>query len=51
MPEVVESITNQLDFPVFVKPANLGSSVGISKAKNKEELEIALKKQVSMTGG
>ncbi len=44
MPEVVESITNQLDFPVFVKPANLGSSVGISKAKNKEELEIALKK-------
>jgi D-alanine-D-alanine ligase len=30
-------------FPVFVKPANLGSSVGISKAKNKEELAAALK--------
>jgi len=30
-------------FPVFVKPANLGSSVGISKAHNREELERALK--------
>lgn len=29
-------------FPVFVKPANLGSSVGISKAKNCQELERAL---------
>ena len=30
-------------FPVFVKPANLGSSVGISKAHNMAELETALK--------
>ncbi len=29
-------------FPVFVKPANLGSSVGISKARNCEELKSAL---------
>ena len=29
-------------FPVFVKPANLGSSVGISKAHNRPELEAAL---------
>ena len=29
-------------FPMFVKPANLGSSVGISKAKNCEELKAAL---------
>jgi D-alanine-D-alanine ligase len=29
-------------FPVFVKPANLGSSVGISKAKNREELQCAV---------
>ncbi len=28
--------------PVFVKPANLGSSVGISKAKTREELRAAL---------
>ncbi len=30
-------------FPVFVKPANLGSSVGISKAHHHEELMAALK--------
>jgi D-alanine-D-alanine ligase len=29
-------------FPVFVKPANLGSSVGISKAHNEAELKAAL---------
>jgi D-alanine-D-alanine ligase len=29
-------------FPVFVKPANLGSSVGITKAKNADELRLAL---------
>ena len=31
-----------LPFPVFVKPANLGSSVGISKAKTPEALHAAL---------
>jgi len=31
------------DFPIFVKPANLGSSVGISKAHNLEELNEALR--------
>jgi D-alanine-D-alanine ligase len=31
-----------LPFPLFVKPANLGSSVGISKANNQGELETAL---------
>jgi D-alanine-D-alanine ligase len=30
------------DFPVFVKPANLGSSVGITKAKSREQLATAL---------
>jgi D-alanine-D-alanine ligase len=29
-------------FPVFVKPANLGSSVGITKAKTREQFEAAL---------
>ena len=38
----VEKICKRLPFPVFVKPANLGSSVGISKAKNCEELQAAL---------
>jgi len=31
-----------LDFPKFVKPANLGSSVGISKVRNEEELMAAI---------
>jgi D-alanine-D-alanine ligase len=30
------------DFPMFVKPANLGSSVGISKVRNEEELSAAI---------
>ena len=33
----------KFDYPVFVKPANLGSSVGITKAHNRAELEAALK--------
>ena len=37
-----EAIAAQFDFPLFVKPANLGSSVGISKANNLEKLRIAL---------
>lgn len=32
----------QLKFPLFVKPANLGSSVGISKAKDRKSLEEAI---------
>ena len=32
----------KIKYPVFVKPANLGSSVGISKANNKKELEAAI---------
>src|SRR5579871_5374453 len=37
-----ERICKVLPFPMFVKPANLGSSVGISKAKNCAELKSAL---------
>jgi len=33
---------NSLPYPVFVKPANLGSSVGITKAHSPEELQGAL---------
>ena len=32
----------RLGFPLFVKPANMGSSVGISKASNARELEAAI---------
>ncbi len=51
---VVESVTQYrgatdaaaceaaLTYPMFVKPANLGSSVGIAKARNREQLDAAL---------
>ena len=35
-------VCGRFPFPVFVKPANLGSSVGVSKAKTCEELKAAL---------
>ena len=38
-----EIVEKELGLPVFVKPANLGSSVGISKAKDKEGFEAAIK--------
>jgi D-alanine-D-alanine ligase len=39
---VMQAVTARLGFPVFVKPANLGSSVGISKAKHATELRDAI---------
>ena len=38
----VPDIEQRFAYPVFVKPANLGSSVGISKAVNRETLRKAL---------
>jgi len=38
----IATIQKSLKFPVFVKPANLGSSIGISKASNVKELFDAL---------
>lgn len=38
----LDTVAEKLGFPIFVKPANAGSSVGISKAKNREELEEAV---------
>jgi D-alanine-D-alanine ligase len=35
-------IEQQLEYPLFVKPANLGSSLGISKASNQAELATAV---------
>jgi D-alanine-D-alanine ligase len=39
---VVAEIENAIDYPVFVKPARLGSSVGIGKAPDRESLLQAL---------
>ncbi|GEK33194.1 D-alanine--D-alanine ligase [Kurthia sibirica] len=36
--ELLDEMTSKLTFPMYVKPANLGSSVGVSKASTKEEL-------------
>jgi D-alanine-D-alanine ligase len=42
-PKRVEKLVmTNLKYPVFVKPANLGSSVGISKAHNRQELGPAI---------
>lgn len=35
---LTENLEQKLGYPCFIKPANLGSSVGISKARNREEL-------------
>ncbi len=39
---VIKDIETKLSYPLFVKPANLGSSIGISKAKNREDLIDAI---------
>lgn len=40
--KIMAEIDRQLGFPNFVKPANLGSSVGISKAHHRRELRSAI---------
>ncbi len=40
---IIDQAEQRLGYPCFVKPANLGSSVGISKAHNRDELAAALK--------
>jgi D-alanine-D-alanine ligase len=37
-----DAVTNPFGYPVFVKPARLGSSVGISKVREEAELEAAV---------
>ena len=40
--KILKEIDEKLTYPMIVKPGNLGSSVGIKKAKNKVELEEAI---------
>ena len=40
--EISKKIENNLRYPMFIKPSNSGSSVGINKAKNLEELKNAI---------
>lgn len=37
-----DTVVNQLGLPLFIKPANQGSSVGISKVTNKDEFDAAI---------
>jgi D-alanine-D-alanine ligase len=39
-----KKVTKELGSPVFVKPANMGSSVGVSKVKNEKEYREAIRK-------
>ncbi len=40
--EVIEKIVDHLPYPMYVKPANLGSSVGISEVNDVEELKAGI---------
>ncbi len=40
---ILDAIEQQIGYPNFVKPVNLGSSVGVNKAHNREELSSALR--------
>ena len=40
--QILEDIEKDIKYPMIVKPVNLGSSVGIRKVKNREELEDAI---------
>ncbi|MEM9214543.1 MAG: D-alanine--D-alanine ligase family protein [Cyanobacteria bacterium P01_F01_bin.150] len=41
-PKVCDRLEEKIGYPCFVKPANLGSSVGIFKVRSRDELEKAL---------
>lgn len=40
--DVIEKACRELQFPMFVKPSNMGSSVGITKAHDRDELKDAI---------
>lgn len=41
--QITDMVDEKIGFPVFTKPSNSGSSIGINKAKNKEELKEHIK--------
>lgn len=47
-PKIGDRIEETLGYPCFVKPANLGSSVGIAKVRSRSELETALDRAASL---
>lgn len=47
---IINKIQARLSFPVFVKPANAGSSVGVSKVETPEGLDAAIRKAAREDG-
>jgi len=47
---IISEIEEKIPYPVMVKPLNLGSSIGIKKAQNAEELEEGLEAVFQYTG-
>ena len=45
---LLDRIETELNYPCFVKPANLGSSVGISKVRTRKELEAGLNQAAAL---
>ena len=45
---LLERLEQQLGYPCFVKPANLGSSVGISKARNRDDMLAGLREAAAL---
>ncbi len=50
MEAVIRQVEERFPYPVFVKPANAGSSRGITKAKNRQELTAGLKEAATHDG-
>ena len=44
---LLKRVEGRLDYPIFVKPANAGSSVGITKAHDREQLNAAIDKALA----
>lgn len=47
--EELKKIKHNIDYPVFVKPADSGSSVGITKVKREEDLKKAIEEAFKIT--
>ena len=45
---ICDQIIKKLNFPLFIKPANSGSSIGISKVINQNDILVALRKAWSI---
>ncbi len=43
MQEIIRQVEEKFSYPVFIKPSNAGSSRGVSKAENREQLTAGLK--------